>query len=207
MCEFFSFDSDGNGKFLYFNHEIRKRILLGDLQGKYKTDSHTSIADYHGYKGNKEDKLNKYEYNPLTKKFSIDQLNTTDDSSEAKKWVQSLDFSTIVPELIIKPSVNPLKVVRDHKVTEEEIGWLQEWKSVWSLVGDSVWDSVWSLVGDSVVGYLSSFVNIKYAHDFSSATKLWEAGLAPSFDGKTWRLHAGENAEVVFQTILTEEKK
>ena len=97
------------------------------------------------------------------------------------------------------------------------------WNSVWNSVGDSAWDSVGALVrasvrasvgasvGDSVgdsVGasvwasvwaYVSAFFAIDYEHDFSSAVKLWEAGLVPSFDGRTWRLHSGERAAVVFE--------
>jgi hypothetical protein len=57
-----------------------------------------------------------------------------------------------------------------------------------------VWASVW----DSVRAYISSFFTIQYKHDLSSCVKLWEMGLVPSFDGKTWRLHSGEKAAVVY---------
>jgi len=73
------------------------------------------------------------------------------------------------------------------------------WDSVWASVGDSVRDSVWDSVRDSVWGYISSFISIEYERDYSSAVKLWEAGLVPSFDGETWRLHSGVNAEVVYE--------
>jgi hypothetical protein len=89
------------------------------------------------------------------------------------------------------------------------------WDSVWDSVRDSVWDSVRDSVGDSVgdsvldsvldsVGasvwaYISSFFAIKYKFDFSSAITLWEAGLVASFDGKTWRLHSGKSAEIVYE--------
>ena len=63
--------------------------------------------------------------------------------------------------------------------------------SVWDSVGASVWASVWA--------YVSTFFAIDHKHDYSSAMKLWEAGLVPSFDGTTWRLHSGENADVVFE--------
>ena len=77
--------------------------------------------------------------------------------------------------------------------------------SVGSSVRDSVWSSVWSSVGDSVwdsVGaYISSFFDIEYGYDFTPAIKLWEAGLVPSFDGTTWRLHSGEGADVVYELL------
>ena len=63
--------------------------------------------------------------------------------------------------------------------------------SVWASVGASVWDSVWD--------YALSFFAIDFEHDFSSAVKLWESGLVPSFEGKTWRLHSGKNADIVYE--------
>ena len=71
--------------------------------------------------------------------------------------------------------------------------------SVWASVGDSVWASVWDSVWDSVRAYIYTFFAIEYKHDFSSVAKLWEAGLVPSFDGTTWRLHSGKNADVVYE--------
>jgi hypothetical protein len=137
MCQFFSLVSNGDGKPLYFDAKIRKQILKGELS--YETDSHTSIADYFGFKGEKEDKLNKYEYNPLTKVFNIDQKNNPkDDSGEIKKFCESLDFKLIVPELIIKPIVHPFKDLSCKKVSKGDLELLKQWDSV----GDSVRDSV-----------------------------------------------------------------
>jgi hypothetical protein len=81
------------------------------------------------------------------------------------------------------------------------------WASVWAGVGDSVGDSVWASVGDSVgvsVGasvwvYVGSFFDLQYTVDISSAVTLWEQGFVPSFDGTTWRLHAGKDARVVYE--------
>jgi hypothetical protein len=234
--------SDGKKPY-YFDSIIRKKIIKGKL--KYEKDSHTSIADYYGFKGKKEDSLNKYEYNPLTKVFIIDQLNTVDDSKQIKEFCDNLDFTTIVPELIIKPIINPFNL-HNNLISEEDIKLLKEWVSVGDSVRDSVWDSVWDSVRDSVwvsvrnsvrasvrvsvrvsvgdsvrvsvrnsvwvsvrdsvrdsvwdsvLAYISSFFNIKYKYDFSPVIKLWEKGLVPSFDGKTWRLH-GENGKIVWE--------
>jgi len=51
---------------------------------------------------------------------------------------------------------------------------------------------------DSVWAYLGSFFDINFECNFTSAVKLWEAGLVPSYDGKTWRLHSGEKADIVY---------
>ena len=194
MCKFFSIISDGNGKPYYFDSKIRKEIIDGKL--KYETDSHSSIADYFGFKGEKEDVLNKYEFNPLTKVFKIDQLNTANDSEIINDFCMSLDFKTIVPELNIKKIIHPFEDIKTKKVTKKDIELLKKWDSV----GDSVWDSVW----DSVGAYFSSFFKIKYRYSFKSCIKLWEKGFVPSFDGKTWRLHTGEKAKIVFK--ITEKK-
>ena len=155
MCKFFSGVSDGKGRFMYFDSKLRKECLSGKLN--YNPDSHTSIADYFGYKGAKEDSLNKYEYNPLTKDFQIDQLNTENDSKKIKDRCLNLDFKKIVPELIIKDIVNPFEL-GTIKVYKKDIALLKQWASVWASVRDSVrdsvgasvWDSVWDSVGASV---------------------------------------------------------
>jgi hypothetical protein len=59
--------------------------------------------------------------------------------------------------------------------------------------------SVWDSVRDSVWAYTSSFFSIPYKHDYSSLTKLWDMGLVPSYDGKTWRLHGGAKAKVLWE--------
>jgi hypothetical protein len=149
MCKFFSLVSQGDGKPLYFNAEMRKKIIKGKF--KYKTtDSHTSIADYFNHKGKDEDLLNKYEYDVWTKHLEIDHLGTKDDSKAIKDFCDNLDFTTIVPELKIKPIIHPFNDIQTLEVTKTDIKLLKEWASVWASVGDSVWASVWDSVGASV---------------------------------------------------------
>ncbi len=121
--------------------------------------------------------------------------------------------------------VNPLKI-KAGPVTDEEIDLLKKWDSVcdsvWGGVLDSVRDSirdssVWGSIRGSVLGsvrgsvwaYISSLYtgikNWKYfdhpegENPFQPCIDLWHRGFVPSFDGKIWRLHAGENAEVVWE--------
>jgi len=201
MCKFFSLVSNGRGRIFYLNHNQRQEIKSSDLQ----PDSHTSIVSYYRNKGKladnpkTEDKLNKWEYNPLIKLLTCDTLNTKDDTDNIQKFCDSLDFKTIVPELFIKSIVLPFKISK-QKVNEKEILLLKQWDSVWDSVRDSVWDSVG--------GYTSSFFeldNWKYidhkkgVNPFQPCIDLWGSGFVPSFDGKKWRLHAGEKAEIVFE--------
>ena len=94
------------------------------------------------------------------------------------------------------------------------------WGSVWASVSDYVWDSVsdsvgysvgasvGNSVGNSMGAYISSFFHIRKwknieheegVNPFQSGIDLWNMGLVPSFDGKVWRLHKGNNAEVVLE--------
>jgi len=239
MCNFFSFVTDPinhPAEYYFLDWEYRKANLEAD-----DADSHSHICAHFKLD---EDVCNKYEFNPLTKRFVIDQINSDrDDSEAAKKWANRLDFKTVVEPLIVKRIVNPLELPEVERVTDEQIDWLKSWASVWgaawasarasvlesvgALVWESVEDSVWesvedlvgalvrasvwksvedlvgalvrASVGPSVGAYISAFFAIEYQHDFSSAVKLWEAGLVPAFDGKVWRLHTGKNAKIVYE--------
>ena len=201
MCKFFSLVSQGDGKPLYFDAKIRKQIIAKKkVNGvSYEsTDSHTSIADYFGHKGLDEDKLNKYEYDVWTKKIEIDHLGAKDDSKAIKDFCDNLDWTTIVPELKIKPIINPFNDIQTLEVIKSDIHLLKEWASVRASVGDSVWDSVGA--------YIVTFVDIKYKHDLSSAQKLWERGLVASFDKENWRLH-GPGGKEVYKVSAKELRK
>ena len=159
MCKFFSLVSDPtNFKVMYCNATDRAMFRSGELKIE-SPDSHSSIAKMNGYTGKQEDNLNKYEYNPLTREFTVDQINNeTDDSAEIEKFCNRLDFKSIVPELIVKPIVHPFNVVPPVEITEKHLALLREWNSVGNSVrnsvgdsaSDSVWDSVWDSVGNSV---------------------------------------------------------
>ena len=162
MCQFFSLISNGEGKVYYFDAEQRKAILKGKdkaFKNVETADSHSSISSYFGFTEKKADVVNKYEYNPLTKVFTVDQINAkTDDREQVQKICEGLDFKTIVPELIIKPIINPFTDIKTKKVAKADILLVKKWASVcdsvrasvWDSVGDSVWDSVRDSVGASV---------------------------------------------------------
>jgi len=101
--------------------------------------------------------------------------------------------------------------------------WASVGDSVWASVGasvkysvrdsvrDSVWDSVWVSVWAPVGAYIGSlFPGIKKwkyiehkpgEYPFQAAVDLWKVGLVPLFDGKKWRIHGGEKAGVLYETI------
>ena len=144
MCNFFSFVTKGSQKF-YFNWKQRQELLENNPED-YEPDSHTSICHYHKLD---DDRVNKYEYNPLTKKFNVDQINIKDDQALAKKWVEKLDFKSIIEPLVIKPIINPL-TIQSPEWSDKHLQLLKQWASVGASVGASVWASVWASVGASV---------------------------------------------------------
>jgi hypothetical protein len=115
--------------------------------------------------------------------------------------------------------VNPLLLPK-ATVNDDDLELLKQWDSVQNSVGCRVWDSVknsvrnsvrnsvQNSVWNSVWAYIGSlFPNIgkweykNHEHSqypFQSAVNLWYRGLVPSFDGKIWRLHSGEKAEIVW---------
>jgi hypothetical protein len=240
MCKFFSFCGDGYGNYKYSPWKLRQ-----ELPGKDDSpDSHTYIL--RDVPVELQDRWSRYEYNPLTGKFTVDQGVEGHNHEAAEKWVRARDWSTIVPSLILKPIVHPFKLgkkkpakqdlqdlkawnsvrasvwnsvgasvrdsVRDSvgDSVRDSVGdsvwdsvWNSVWDSVWNSVRDSVRDSVWNSVGasmwDSVWAYISSFFDIKYEQDYSPLVRLWERGFVPCYDGKTWRLHSGSKASVVWE--------
>lgn len=172
MCRFFSLTSDGRGEIRYFDWEQRKRILDGELD--YNPDSHTSINDFFGYKGELEDCRNKYEYNPITEVFTVDAIHGEDDSAEVKRKVRVMDFSRIAPQLVIKPIKNPLLVERKHpKPCAEEISMLKRWASVSASVRASVMDSVMASVWASVLD--SVMVSVRASVGASVISSVWDS--------------------------------
>jgi hypothetical protein len=91
--------------------------------------------------------------------------------------------------------------------------WASVRGSVWASVRDSVWASVRDSVGDSVWAYVGSLFPLsewkyidyknplfeKGKYPFQSVVDLWKLGLVPSWDGKVWRLHGGEKAEILWK--------
>ena len=83
MCQFFSFATDPVGhpaEYYHFDWEYRKAHL--DDDGDDGADSHSHICAHFALD---EDRCNKYEFNPLTKAFKTDQINSERDDSEAEE--------------------------------------------------------------------------------------------------------------------------
>ena len=79
MCKFYSVVSDGKGRVEGFEaYEVREML---EKKEKRNFNSHTFLCEK---KNIKEDKWNKWEYEPISKKLEQDTLVTDDD----RLWVQ-----------------------------------------------------------------------------------------------------------------------
>jgi hypothetical protein len=154
MCDCFSCVTEGDGILKYFNWKQRQLILKGKLfsltgQSISNADSHSEICSYYNLDC---DKVNKYEYNFLTKEFKIDQINLKqkNDSETCKVKVKRLKVKKIIEPLIIKKIIDPTTIQIQKIEIDDAIDLLKQWESVWESVGASVWASVWESVGASV---------------------------------------------------------
>ena len=99
MCKFFSADSDGKGNIFFFAvEEVAKIMAEGNPKG-YEFNSHTSIADKCGFKGEKEDKLNKWEYDPDKGELTVDSLVVNDDREKVLKKIKEYFEGKNIPYL------------------------------------------------------------------------------------------------------------
>ena len=108
-----------------------------------------------------------------------------------------------------KEACNPLNplTINPPEITEEHIKLLKVRASVGASVrasvGASVWDSVRASVWDSVgayIGYIFQPVVPGWeTYPYQCAVDLWKQGLIPSYDGKTWRLHGGQDAKILWE--------
>ena len=118
--------------------------------------------------------------------------------------------------------INPLEI--DNEVTGADIDNFRKWAfvgnsvwdSVWDSVKDSMWDSVRGSVWDSMSAYIGTFFKLKQwkyvkhkmgAYPFQPVVDLLMQGLVASFDGKTWRLHGGKEAKIMFEISRKDLKK
>ena len=178
MCQFFSCISNGKGKIRYFNADIRQQIRDGKLS--YSEDSHDSLCSY--FKTEIPlDRANKYEYDPTTGEFTIDQINAKDDegfplddSKQVEAFCRKLDFNEVVPNWSYIANVlkrlktyKPNNPITATKMPDEQImrGVLVRIKA---SVGDSVWDSVRASVGgqSAICGYhaINKFLKLGIEH-------------------------------------------
>jgi len=175
MCEFFSFCTDADNNLYYFDARVRKEILrehkgldssFTPVHKKYyEADSHTSIADYHGFKCSKEDDLNKWEYNPFTETLKLDRMHCLFDRDVIMAKLKALSFRDIVPELRVIPVENPfLKEPCDPNLAIE---WAQRYANLCNAIFEPIlpitpktttYDYIGSVVGWGVLKSVRKYV-------------------------------------------------
>ncbi len=218
MCQAFSCIIDHGGKVIW----------------KFGVDSHSELARIGGYADRQLGEFAKIEITPRNRDYinpdiwdyRVDESPVPDwcgihEKEKAlrahKQWLKKLD-----KVIVRKKTVHPFKLT-PPEITEKHIALLKKWASVRASVRDSggasvrasVWDSVRASVRASVWAYAGSFFKIaqwqsvkhpKGKYPYQPLVQLWNKGLVPSFDGKTWRLHGGEKAKILF-SVSAEELK
>ena len=178
MCKFFSFVTKGNRKYC-MNWEQRLELMKSNPIC-LEPDSHTSICKFHGLN---DDKVNKYEYNPLNQEFTVDQINIKDDRALAERWVKKLDFATIVKPLRLNKIIHPFEI-EPPEINDSHLELLKLWTSVRASVWDSVWasarDSIWTSVRASV--WTSVLASVRDSVWDSVQTSVWDSVWASVWD-------------------------
>jgi len=226
MCEFFSFVTEPElhgGKRYYFDWKYRKAHLY---EGN---DSHSLICKYYKLDEDKCNKYEYDPLRKLFKADDLHSpVNDVAQAEEwvrklrFKRICKPLIIKDIINPFdlpkVTKITPEIIELLEQWGSVGDSVGgsvwgsvWDSVWNSVWGSVRGSVGDSVWGSVCDSVCdsvrdsagvsvwAYISSFFAIEYKYDYTSCAKLWEMGLVPSFYNKTWRLHSGKKAEVVYE--------
>ena len=230
MCNFFTFVTDPinhPAEYYYFDWQYRKANLNDG-----GVDSHSHVCAYFKLDEDRCNKyeynplLGKFEVDQInSERDDSEAAEKWARRLDFKTVVEPLVIKPIMNPLEL-PEVT--EVTAEHiqwlhewasvRVSVRASVWASVWDSawdsawgwVWASVGDSVWDSGWDSVGDlvmasvraSVWAYISSFFAIDYEFNFSSAVKLWESGLVPSYDGQVWRLHTGKDAKIVYEEAV-----
>ncbi len=189
---------------------------------KFGTDSHDALLKIAGIADDTLDPV-------LIKFCRVEIAPKNDNYLDPDKWVFNIDMD-VTPKwwtlahkkacmkaheewkdqlykiLVRKAIVHPFKITPPKKITDKHIALLKEWASVRASVGDSVKDSVGAYTGTFFLLPRDAWKyteNVKTdEYPFLPLVKLWEQGLVPSFDGKKWRLHGGEDAMILWKGEL-----
>ena len=189
---------------------------------KFGTDSHDALLKIAGIADDTLDPV-------LIKFCRVEIAPKNDNYLDPDKWVFNIDMD-VTPKwwtlahkkacmkaheewkdqlykiLVRKAIVHPFKITPPKKITDKHIALLKEWASVGASVGASVKDSVGAYTGTFFLLPRDAWKyteNVKTdEYPFLPLVKLWEQGLVPSFDGKKWRLHGGEDAMILWKGEL-----
>jgi hypothetical protein len=208
MCKAFSCIIDQNEKITW----------------KLGVDSHSELARLGGYEDEVLGEFAKIEITPKNNDYiNPNEWEYRVDESPVPKWcgLREKELCLAAHKKWLKklerfinrhPIVHPFQKTPPATIQRKHILLLKKWASV----RDSVWDSVGASVRDSVWAYVGSFFKIpvwKYVkhpkgkYPYQPLVTLWNSGLVPSFDGKTWKLHGGSKAAVLFSITKEELKK
>ena len=158
MCNFLSLVETDRHVFYLFTPEQRiahSKKPLADKRGNaYKMDSHASICAFYGLD---EDKVNKYEWNPYTKKIAIDRQVFDVDEKHVQAYLDGIDWH---------PICGDIEGLRDFCARLREIPFFKRcgslpdgvklfktrvaaWDAARASARASAWDAAWDAARDA----------------------------------------------------------
>lgn len=153
MYGFFSFLSDGNGNIFYIGCDERRRIFAGE--SSVSADDDECIAIHNFGSREKADLYNYWYYDPFTDTMTLKRENTTNDRNLLDKEKIITAVYECVPELILKPVINPFTNGQfKGQVTPEALGFLHEWKAIIGNIDNMLYDTVYETIMFTVRGVI-----------------------------------------------------
>jgi len=209
IAEYYGFkDEDEDMLNAYEHNPLTKELTIIRMNNKDDSVQARAFCEHLDYKTVVPELVIK----PIVHPFTIEHgVITETDIERLKQWIS------------VRNSMRDSVWDSVRKSVKSFVGdsvWASLWNPIRSSVGVSVWNRLWASlknpvrgtvggsVGDSIAAYVSSFFNFpkwnnighrEGINPFQCAVDMWESGLVPSFDGDTWRLHGGKNAEIMYE--------
>jgi hypothetical protein len=133
----------------------------------------------------------------LVNPFEIENSLSDRDLDNFYQWARFISKSKLTLWAVVWHSI------KEHCSSKE---WETAWIQLQSYMGKSIEKSMtyvqWCLDGEyahtaCIAGYVASFFPQVPNDEFKPAAELWKRGFVPSYDGTTWRLHAGKDAKII----------
>jgi len=134
--------------------------------------------------------------------FMIKSPKITDEHIKLlEKWTSVWDWSMYSVVASVRDLVRNLVVASVRASVGGNSIVVSVRASARDLVRASIWNTVWAYVG-SIFPNIKKWKYVKHKlgeYPFQPAVDLWKQGFVPSFDGKTWRLHACKKSKVLWE--------
>lgn len=199
MCSFLSLVETNRHAFYLFTPEQRiahsKKPMTDKRGNAYRMDSHACICAFYGLD---EDAVNKYEWNPYTRKLDIDRQVFDVDEERVQAYLDGIDWHPICGDIEgLRAFCDRMKEIPFFKrcgslpdgvklFKTRDAAWgaasSAAWDSACGAASSAAWDSAWSAANASELYALITFVcagleiDAKHVEYIKKRWAVWEAG-------------------------------